>query len=570
MPVIPFATSERSIPGSSGRINAPTEDPVGAALTRAGTQIEQTSGRFMNVLTAQRHYEEANRINHETEKAGNDLRENVQLIIQAQKENLNYTSDTTRESFDSVRNNIKAKIKYPRVLQVFDDFADKQFIALMSDAHVLDMARLVDARRAEAIRTRTFNIQDAVNAPTLDKLKAIIKRNEEEENARVKLGVYDESDAQVFKDAFKSKVAETYYEELISVNPAQAIEDLKNKNNEITKYLDPAKIRALKEKAQKAGNDQIVTGASAFVQDKFTKSDGSIDVPAAISYALNEKNLKEYKNLSINDRQNIVQSLTAIGSAQNVQKNLRQDANIDKVYRIAMTNVPEAILAAKRLAVDDADAEKIKQFVWAAESHIMNQKVMSLQETTMRTQLEDSAKTNIELNIRNGKYKNESEVQQAVLSAGFTKTADIMKESINTYRNEEKYRGQVNYFNESIQDWKRYTSAGSSKAARTKRGNQEIEIQKTLSSFMKDNNFAPTDEKIFQKYEEIKKHLTSSFLGDVLWNDPKEYWFGGETKNSVSIVSPSAPRSIINDGAIRRDLNSGRREIWKGGSWQPL
>ncbi|MDP2218535.1 MAG: hypothetical protein Q8J68_14755 [Methanolobus sp.] len=411
--------------------------------------------------------------------------------------------------------------------------------------------------------SRNTILQDSLVRETLDLDTAISELKTIYENSN-----RPKSDWGIHFLENQQKLATAWLDKKFNEGNPDVIKDFLNDKYNRYFQFNSDQIDEFSDKAKKASKNEIVEAATVFVQEKFTKPDGTIDIPNAAIFISKPANLKGFPGLSIDDSQNIVTTLKNISSAQEIIKKDKQSANMDRIYDIATDNMPKAILEARKLNINDADPKEVLQFIKTAESHIQSMSLMSVQEKAERAKLEDTAMTNIEINIRRGLYKAEREVQNAVLEAGLTKSAPFMEKAINAYRDEEKRRGEVDYFKAAEDDWKIWANLPRSRATKAERLEKLLQIQKSLNTYMKDNNLQANDERVFKKYEEIKKNLTTG-MWEKLWGDwssfvTKPFW-GEDTMIKTVPVIKQPP--LYNEDAIRRDLRTGKREVFKNGKW---
>lgn len=252
MPQIPFAISERSIPGETGSPFMPSEDPVGAAIQRGGAQIEHSAHRF---LAQQREAEERiQRAQQIVEAAGH---ENYLKELSAKKEE-GLQGRTDYDNFETSFEQDKTEMQ--DYLETIQDPEVKMMVTRAAQGVLYEHGKLYrikkaavisDIGKAELDKSLGYDLQEWVQAsseapismdgePTLSERDLVKARMTEKIAAAANAGIIKQTEAVNQIQRLDAVTEEVYARALINSDPGRALQEIPNLRN-----LDPIKQQSM-------------------------------------------------------------------------------------------------------------------------------------------------------------------------------------------------------------------------------------------------------------------------------------------------------------------------------------
>lgn len=266
-------------------------------------------------------------------------------------------------------------------------------------------------------------------------------------------------------------------------------------------------------------NKTVVNKAYADVTNQFTDKTGKIDYKAAASAALAPE-FAEKHNLTIDQQQNISQSLSLRYSANETARKDLQEKNLNGLQTLAMLKPGSALEKVKTFAAANDGSfnmEELYKFQKALETHIRQLSLMSAQEKQIQMDMEDKGMAAIKVNILAGAYKSKNEVINAIMSAGFKDTSGKLTEAVNMYEKDRKENfDQINYFKNALDDWDFNITTIKSKATKRDLKDKKVDIEKSLAAWMIKNNVPKSDPKVMEQYRIIKKEALETPIQKAL------------------------------------------------------
>ncbi len=230
----------------------PSEDPIGAALQRAGAQVEQSSLHVLNEMASQKHNAEY------LQRAVDEKLKNAERHVEASIHE-NYLKEWSAKKADELR----TRTDY----QNFDTLADqdtKEFQSYLDKIEDPDVKRAVTAgaqpilhEHMNVIRTKKAAVLSDVGAATLDKslgmdLQEWVQSDGERETikARMTAKIAANADAGIIKAVvaenliqnLDAKFEETYAAELMNTDPLRLKKELDGGG---LTHIDPVKRQQL-------------------------------------------------------------------------------------------------------------------------------------------------------------------------------------------------------------------------------------------------------------------------------------------------------------------------------------
>jgi RNA-binding protein YhbY len=311
----------------------------------------------------------------------------------------------------------------------------------------------------------------------------------------------------------------------------------------------------------------------------FQNPDGTLNYKKASSYILSADAMKKY-NFDLNQAQNINQSLSLAYATGETQKKDLQSGNMESLYTLATKQPGQAMRKARELSeINDGsvDPKELYTFQKALETHIKQNALMSAQERQIRIDMEDKGKAAIKVNILANAYKDEKELINAVLSAGFSNTNEFVGQAVTMFRKERTDNfGQVNNFKNAQEDWQLLITTTKSKTMKRELKDKQNTMENTLAGWMLKNNIPTTDPKVMEQYKIIKKNMTETWTQKQV-NKVYEAVGFGEKKVSAgdSFITP-VPTNLETYpvGTKRHRINptTGKKESqeWNGKEWTKI
>lgn len=332
MPVIPFIQSERTIPGTSGGVYAPSEDPVSAAIVRSGALATKEADQFMGVLTSQKHWEDAqaraeqNAQRHvEALTFGHDLKNDVDTIAESYKGRTDYQKfeEDGQSALDALKAKYDGAITDPVVKRVFLPTFLQESYNLQKTIRDKKNEVLTEAGKGQWIIERDQALNNWVNAGTPEEKQVVADQFELTTQALVVGRILKPAEAENAIKTFKNHAAEAYFRELVNTDATRAFTELSDKGSEFAKLLDPVMKQQLFATAErKAGATQEDT-AYAHVFQKFSLSDSKGDYVGAIRELRNPTSeVPAIKSMTAQQR-NAVESMVRGQEAYNIQETNR-------------------------------------------------------------------------------------------------------------------------------------------------------------------------------------------------------------------------------------------------------
>lgn len=374
MPVIPFQTSERSIPGTSGGVYAPSDDPVSAAISRAGAGVAQAGNQFMGVLTAEKRREdaEARALDEKIKNAGRDVHA-FEFGHSVEKEaNSFYESFKNRNDFENFEADTDKFLTQQQAKLENGEIANDPLLKLMSKKYLIQVStnlqKIVGVKKAAAITERgkghlveeqQDTLQRWVDEPTPEGKQFIADQWALSVQKFEANGVLNQGQAATLIKNFNSHAADAYFLRLENSGElGRALAELSGtdgkSNGSPADYLDPIKretaITRVVAKIERSGKKEDAQRkadqeeAEQRVMDALDKG----DIPGAKSL------LYEYgaaRKLSPATRR-VLDS--AINSAGKVEEKSDPDAyhNLEQKILLGKAGQNE-ILRAKSIVVED-------------------------------------------------------------------------------------------------------------------------------------------------------------------------------------------------------------------------
>lgn len=335
-----------------------------------------------------------------------------------------------------------------------------------------------------------------------------------------------------------------YFDGLVALDPEKAIEKLKDR--EYRQYLPEADYRRLMEKAKTLNEKKIQEEKemTAYVE----ASEKWSDAKQAMVEVLKPEFMKKH-DLTINQAQNIAQSFNAIGAQKERDDKDRQDANLDAIRKVAITD-PARALKIMQTSIEDVDPKEMLALQRVTESHIRSMSLMGAQEKALRMDLEDKIKVAIKAKILAGGYKSEQELTNAVIAEGLSNTSSFLDDALGNFRTFKKDAGSVNYFQQAEEDWNRLIST--SKSTKRKRELQDMKpkVLEGLRQKMEKDGLRVSDPKVFEAYQVQRKTMTDTWFTKTI-----DSIFSGSSGDSFVAPTPGKnlpPAPVLMDEATAR------------------
>ena len=343
------------------------------------------------------------------------------------------------------------------------------------------------------------------------------------------------------------QITVAYFDYLVSLDPAKAIERLNDRA--YSQYLPEADYKRLMAKAKTLNEKKIEeekeTTAYAEAFEKWP------DAKKAMVEVLKPEFIKKHK-LTINQAQNIAQSFNALGAQKEKDDKDRQDANLDAIRKVAINDPAQAIKILQ--TAEDVDPKETLALKWATKSHIQQMSFMSAQEKLVRMDLEDKIKAAIKARIMAGGYTSEQQLTNAVIAEGLTNTSGFIDDALGTFRNFKKDSGSVNYFQQAEEDWNRLITTAKSSKKKRELQDMKPKMLEALRLHMEKDNLRVSDPKVFEVYQVNRKAMTETWVQKGI-DSVKDYFGPGDSMlpPSPAIKMPSAP-AVMDEPTARKRL----------------
>ena len=343
------------------------------------------------------------------------------------------------------------------------------------------------------------------------------------------------------------QITVAYFDYLVSLDPAKAIERLNDRA--YSQYLPEADYKRLMAKAKTLNEKKIEeekeTTAYAEAFEKWP------DAKKAMVEVLKPEFIKKHK-LTINQAQNIAQSFNALGAQKEKDDKDRQDANLDAIRKVAINDPVQAIKILQ--TAEDVDPKETLALKWATKSHIQQMSFMSAQEKLVRMDLEDKIKAAIKARIMAGGYTSEQQLTNAVIAEGLTNTSGFIDDALGTFRNFKKDSGSVNYFQQAEEDWNRLITTAKSSKKKRELQDMKPKMLEALRLHMEKDNLRVSDPKVFEVYQVNRKAMTETWVQKGI-DSVKDYFGPGDSMMppSPAIKMPSAP-AVMDEPTARKRL----------------
>ena len=558
MPVIPTYKRQVSIPGESGNVmqDVGSAGVVGASIAQLGKTGMAVADNLGDLI-----------IRRDAElKKQND----AMAVLKTQNA-IDTDTRAFKQTYDADANKSDTD---PAGLQDFTKAAvdkfqadlDTKYLANVSSpeqklrieayrnaavGHILDHTSVYQANARKAFAgneaDKAINIATVNAREGADPLDAMTSAREKITSLHV-TGIIS---AQLAEDAIvKSDQAITlnHFDGLLARNnAAQALEELKS--GKFNEFLPAATYSSLLGKAQnqvdKQQQEQAETNAYGAATLKWS------DPNQAKIEVLRPEFMKEHK-LTINQAQNIAQSFGAIAAQKERDTKERQEAKLNVIRDMAITNPVGALKAIR--TVDDVDPQAALALQNALDSHLRQNSLMSAQERSLRIDLEDKIKAQIKQRILGGGYKTEQEVTNAVIREGLTNTSGFLDDALGTFRGVKKDSGAVNFFQQAEQDWDRLISTTKGTAKKRELQDMKPKMLETLRQQMEKDNLRISDPKVFEVYQANRKALTETTFQKVL--DAVGSLFGGGDSYVApkQAPAPPVPSAAMDEATARKRL----------------
>ena len=170
--------------------------------------------------------------------------------------------------------------------------------------------------------------------------------------------------------------------------------------------------------------------------------------------------------------------------------------------------------------------------------------------------LEDKIKAAIKARIMAGGYTSEQQLTNAVIAEGLTNTSGFIDDALGTFRGFKKSNPEptVNYFDQADKNWDRLISTAKSSKKKRELQDMKPKMLGALLLRMKDEKIEPSNPKVTDIYEVIKKNLTNTWVQNGI-DSVKDYFGPGDSMlpPSPAIKIPSAP-AVMDEPTARKRL----------------
>lgn len=250
--------------------------------------------------------------------------------------------------------------------------------------------------------------------------------------------------------------------------------------------------------------------------------------------------------MTLDQVQNMSQSFSIQATQGKLAEKDRQEANLDQIRGIAITDPAKALrLIADAQDVDPKDALTLKTSI---ESHIRQMSLMSAQEKSLMADMEDKIKARIKNEISTGKYKDERQVVNAVIREGLTNTSGFIDDALGNFREYKKEAGAINYFKSAEEDWEKLISVTKNKGRKKELQTMKIGMLTALQNQMQSEGVKVSDPKVFEMYKVHKKALTDSWFTKAI----DSIWPSSDTMVKPEAAAPSPAAITVMDEATAR------------------
>lgn len=233
------------------------------------------------------------------------------------------------------------------------------------------------------------------------------------------------------------------------------------------------------------------------------------DPRAAMVEVLKPEFMAKHK-LTMDQAQNISQSFSIQASQGKIADKDRQDANLDKIRALAITDPTKALRQiATAEDVDPKDALSLKNSI---ESHVRQMSLMSAQEKALRMDMEDKIKARIKTEIISGKYTDEKQLTNAVIREGLSNTSGFLDDALGNFKEYKKESGAINYFKAAEEDWDKLISATKDKGRKKELQGMKTGMLTAVQNQMQAEGVKISDPKAYDIYEAHKQTLTKTWF----------------------------------------------------------
>jgi hypothetical protein len=317
MPQIPFALSERSIPGQTGSPFMPSEGPIGASIQRAGAQAEQSWNRWQSILAherekeeslikAQKEKEERLRKGADAEKLAYAFKDQVDVLANEMAQDPKKGGEFAKQQTEALFNKFQNETSDPDVFRLAQGSLLTERHRIESAGRLKDTQNLQNDLREITNRKVSEGIRDAAIASTPEERLQIKAGVVEHIAAMVREGVYTSDEGGKIIRQFEPQVAVAYFAELGRTNPTKVLSELNDKESEMARLLDPVKKQEFLAHFGVKANAQTEDAAYTHVFQKFNLNAPSGDYEGAIRELRNPaSDVPAIKSLTTTQRHNI-------------------------------------------------------------------------------------------------------------------------------------------------------------------------------------------------------------------------------------------------------------------------